>query len=68
MTNFIRIGNKYLNADHIVLLVPCKSSFDYNTEIWLDVADKNGEMSDIRVEETPEELIEKICGKEIFDE
>ena len=68
MTNFIQIRDRFVNADHIVFIRDCKSSFEMNSEIWLDITNANGTPKVILAEETPEQLIEKICGKEIFDD
>lgn len=68
MTNFIRLKDRYLNADHIVYIRECKSSFDMNSEITLDIENPNGTPKVITAEETPEQLIEKICGREYWNE
>ena len=68
MTNFIWIRDRYVNADHIVQIRECRSSFEMNSELVLDITNANGTPKVILAEETPEQLIEKICGKEIFDD
>ena len=68
MTNFVWMRDKYVNADHIVSIRECKTSFDMNSEITLDIVNANGTPKVILAEETPEQLIEKICGKEVWDE
>ena len=67
MTNFIRLKDRFLNADHIVYIRECKTSFDMNSEITLDIVNANGTPKVILAEETPEELIEKICGREDYE-
>ena len=68
MTNFIWIRDRYVNADHIVQIRECRTSFEMNSEITLDIVNANGTPKVILAEETPEQLIEKICGKEDFDD
>jgi len=67
MTNFIRVNGRYLNADHIVFVRECKSSFDFNSEITLDIQNANGTPKVLLAEETPEQLIERICGSEALE-
>lgn len=66
MSNFIWCRDRYVNADHIVMIRECKTSFEMNSEIVLGVQNANGTPKVILAEETPEELIEKICGSEVI--
>lgn len=66
MSNFVWVRDRYINANHIVMIRECKSSFDMNSEITLDIVNANGTPKVILAEETPEELIEKICGSEVL--
>ena len=68
MTNFVRVRDRWLNADHIVYIRECRTSFEMNSEITLDIVNANGTPKVILAEETPDQLIEKICGKEVWDE
>ena len=68
MSNFIWVRDRYLNADHIVQIRECRSSFEMDSEITLDIVNSNGTPKVILAPEKPEELIEKICGKEFLDE
>lgn len=68
MSNFIWVRDKFLNADHIVMIRECRTSFEMNSEVTLDIVNANGTPKVILAEETPEQLIEKICGKEVWDE
>lgn len=68
MSNFIWVRDKFLNADHVVMIRECRTSFEMNSEVTLDIVNANGTPKVILAEETPEQLIEKICGKEVWDE
>lgn len=67
MSNFIWVRDKFLNADHIVMIRECRTSFEMNSEVTLDIVNANGTPKVILAEETPEQLIEKICEKESLD-
>lgn len=67
MTNFVRIRDRFVNADWIVQIRECRTSFEMNSEIVLGVQNANGTPKVILAEETPEELIEKICGREDYE-
>ena len=67
MTNFIWMRDKFVNASHIVSIRECRTSFDYGSEVTLDIVNANGTPKVILAEETPEQLIEKICGSEALE-
>ena len=67
MTNFVWIRDRYVNADWIIQIRECKTSFEMNSEIVLGVQNANGTQKVILAPETPEQLIEMICGKEDLD-
>lgn len=67
MSNFIWVRDKFLNADHIVMIRECRTSFEMNSEVTLDIVNANGTPKVILAEETPEQLIEKICGSEALE-
>lgn len=67
MSNFIWLRDRYINADSIVMIRECRSSFEMNSEITLTSVNANGTNKVILAPETPEELIEKICGREELD-
>lgn len=64
MSNFIWLRDRYINADSILMIRECKTSFDMNSEITLNCLNANGTNKVILSELTPEELVEKICGSE----
>lgn len=67
MSNFIWVRDRFLNADHIVMIRECRTSFEMNSEVTLDIVNANGTPKVILAEETPEQLIEKICGSEALE-
>lgn len=66
MTNFFRCRDRFVNADHVVIIRECRSSFEYGSELVMDITNSNGTPMVLLAEEKPEELIEKICGSEVI--
>ena len=64
MSNFIWCRDRYVNADHIVIVRECKSSFDYGSELVLDITNSSGMPVVVLAEPEPEKLIDIICGRE----